>query len=323
MLRAAVIGCGAIGRRHVEAIRSADDVELVAACDTDLDRAAACCERAYSTVEDLLAGEQLDVVTVATPDHLHFEPVTAALRAGRHVFCEKPLAMTLDEAREIARIADANGRSLAVDYNRRYGFGYAKAKRIVDNHAIGRVSHAFVRVTDAIPWFVSGRGSTALLSSLLTHHIDLLRWFCGEVRSVHCRLGPIPNGMEHHWDAVLTFAFEGGAVGTLIGGWRDRSSRTIELMEIGGTGGYVQIEDVQNEVRHFRLDADRFETFRPDYFKGDDTRFYDSLTAHLHDFLKRVPVNLPPLVSAADGVRGLEIVDAAIESHNSGHSIEV
>jgi predicted dehydrogenase len=121
----------------------------------------------------------------------------------------------------------------------------------------------------------------------------------------------------------MTFTFEGGAVGTLIGGWRDRQSRTIELMEIGGTGGYVQVEDVQNEVRHFKLDADRFETFRPNYFAGDDTRFYDSLTAHVHDFLKRVQANVPPLVIAADGVRGLEIAAAAIESHDSGELVAV
>lgn len=320
--RCALIGCGAIGRRHAAAIAASPDGELVGACDVDLSRARALSASAFDDVAALLAETRPDTVFVATPDHLHVEPVLAALASGCDVFCEKPLAMTLDEAQAMADAAAGAKRALAVDYNRRYGFGYATAHALASEGRIGDVTHAVLRVTDGVPPFVKGRGPYAFLFSMLTHHIDLMRWFCGEIVSVHARCSR-PDDEGKFLDAALSFGFASGAVGAIVGGWREGQSRTIEAMEVGGTDGAVWVEDVQKRVRLHGLAADTVQEWQPDAFWGGSSVFYDSLDAHVRDFLARVRRGDAPLVTAADGVRGLQIVAAAVESHESGCAVDV
>ena len=324
-IRVAVIGCGYIGKRHAAAARASEQAELIAACDIDIARAQALApgdSHAYQDFETLLRQEKPDAVTVATPDHLHVEPTIQALERGCHVFCEKPLAMTLEEARRMTEAAARCERFLAVDYNRRFGFGYARAHDLLTAGRIGAVTHAALRVTDGIPAFVKGRGPYAFLFSMLTHHIDLLRWFCGEVTSVHARCAR-PDGEGKFLDMALSFEFAGGAIGSLIGGWREGQTRTIEWMEVGGTLGAVEVEDVQKRARLHGLSPDTIEEYRPNYFFGEQTEFYHSLDAHLLSFLARIHRGEAPLVPGTEGVRGLEIVQAAIESHRSGCAVAV
>jgi myo-inositol 2-dehydrogenase/D-chiro-inositol 1-dehydrogenase len=324
-LNCAVIGCGFIGNLHARAVAASPHAILTTCYDTDHQRAqsvaAAFGGSAAPTLSQAL--ENVQAAFIATPDHLHVEPTLAALAAGCDVFCEKPLAMSLADCRTMTAAADAAGRRLAVDYNRRFGFGYRKAFQLLEEGRIGPVQHGLLRVTDNVPGFVRGRGEYALLTSLLTHHIDLLRWLCGEIESVHARFSH-PNAEENQYrDMVLSFGHRGGAVTTLLGGWRQGSSRTIEWAEIGGTQGVVQVDDVQRSCTLHGLQADTMEIWRPNYFWGENTAFYDSLHAHVLAFLEAVAVGGRTPISAAEGVRGLEVCEAAVQSHLSGNSVDV
>jgi predicted dehydrogenase len=325
-LRVAVIGCGPIGVRHARAVFTSREAMLVAACDPIRERALTVCAgtaaRAYADLEALLAAETLDAVTVATPDALHVEPVLKALEAGCHVFCEKPLALSLAEARTMAQAAAQRNRQLAVDYNRRFGFGYAKGHALLTAGEIGTVTNGVLRVSDGVPPSAVGNGPYAMLYLLLTHHIDLLRWFCGEIVSVQALCAnAAPEG--YFREVALTFAFAGGAVGTLAGGWRPGQSRTIESAEFGGTGGILFVDDVQKSVRRCGLDLDALAEFRPSPFGAAGTAFYDSLTAHLHGFLACLRAGEAVPVSGEEGVRGLEIVEAAILAHETRTRVSV
>ena len=133
-LRVAVIGCGAIGSLHAQAVIESPHSRLTAACDIQPERAenvaAPVRANVYDNVEELLSAELPDVVTVATPEHLHLAPVIKSIEAGCHVFCEKPMASTLADAQQMADVAVQHNRHLAIDYNRRFGFGYVKAKEL-------------------------------------------------------------------------------------------------------------------------------------------------------------------------------------------------
>lgn len=122
---------------------------------------------------------------------------------------------------------------------------------------------------------------------------------------------------------VLSFQFADGVLGTLLGGWRAGQTRTIEWMEVGGTHGAMQVEDVQKRVRVHGLGPDTAEEFQPNYFRGQDTAFYDSLDAHLLAFLAAIHRGDLPPVPGREGVRGLEIVEAAVESHRTGRAVAV
>ncbi|MEM7126227.1 MAG: Gfo/Idh/MocA family oxidoreductase [Chloroflexota bacterium] len=322
-LRTAVIGCGQIGTKHVAAIRGSEHATLVAACDVDMDRARKTVEgsggTAYTSVDDMIATESLDVITVATPDHLHVEPVIKALAAGCHVFCEKPMATSLEEAKEMVAASTQYDRHLAIDYNRRFGFGYQKAHQLISDGRIGALRYAMIRVTDGFPLSAKVSKPYTILTALLSHHIDLLRFLCGEIVSVHALFGPqIERGRVH--DLTLSFEFEDGAVGSIISGWREAPQRTWELTEIGGMKGMISIEDVMLGVKLWST-PDQAETFRPSYWTENIT-FYDSLRIHVHSFLERIATGQTPLVSGQDGLRGLEIIQAAIESGKRNSQIK-
>lgn len=326
-LRVAVVGCGAIGALHAQAVVQSRHAQLTATCDVEPERAkiAAVSTGAsvYDDFEKLLSAERLDVVTVATPENLHMAPVVKSIEAGCHVFCEKPMASTLTDAKRMVDAAARHNRHLAIDYNRRFGFGYLKAKELCTEGAIGDIRYVVIRVTEPLTGSKNDLKAHSIIKNVLIHHIDLMRFFCGEIRKVHASFSP-RDGADLAHDVAFSFRFEGDALGTLIGGWQEvpHWTRTSEWTEIGGTKGTVLIEDVMKAVKFWSIDPDHIEYFRPNFFNGQ-TVFYDSLTNHIHCFLERMAEGKIPLVTGQDGLRGLEIVHAAIQSNQTGQVVEV
>jgi predicted dehydrogenase len=324
-LRLAVIGCGRIGTLHAQAVARSPDAQLVAVCDTHLPRAQAlaepCAIQAYTEPREMFQHEALDAVTVATPDDRHAEVAIAALEAGCHVFCEKPLAASLPEARRMVETAAHHGVQLAVNYNRRYGFGYRKARELVDGGAIGPPAHLLFHVTDRSPSPDLARNPTVILTTLLTHHLDLARYYCGEVRSIHAEFSEPASDAVLRCDVALSLQFAGGAVGAIVAGYRDGQTRTAERMDLAGRTGALTVEDVTRRVTLYREDPDRVEVFRNDHFVHGDA-FYDTLGEHLLDFLACLRARRVPPVSGFDGLRGLELAAAALRSHELGRPVE-
>ncbi|MBV7332104.1 Gfo/Idh/MocA family oxidoreductase [Chloroflexi bacterium TSY] len=320
--RTAVIGCGAIGTRHVAAIRQSEHATLVAVCDVDVERARRLTSgtdiHAYASLDDLFATESLDAVTVATSDDQHVEPVIQAVEAGCHVFCEKLMATSLDDAKKMVEAATKHERHLAIDYNRRFGFGYQKAHELIKAGRIGDIRYGMIRVTDGFPLSAKVAKPYTILTALLSHHIDLLRFLCGEIVSVHSFFAPQQEpGVVH--DLTLSFQFDNGAVGSIVSGWRQAPQRTWELTEVGGRKGIISVEDVMLGVKLW-TNPDESKTFRPSYWTENIT-FYDSLVSHIHSFLAQIAAGEAPLVTGQDGLRGLEIIDAAIESERTRSAV--
>jgi predicted dehydrogenase len=324
-LRLGVIGCGRIGQLHARAITGSTRGTLVAVCDVLPERAAAAAAafgaRPYPALRELLAHEAIDAVTIATPDHLHLAPVLEAIAADCHVFCEKPLATSLADAERMVEAAAVRGVQLAVDYNRRFGFAYRQAKALVDAGRIGAVSRAVIRVTDRTPPPDVAREPHVILTTLLTHHLDLIRFVCGEVASVHARFAPDRrDGLVR--DVVLSLRCAEGAIGAIVAGYRDGLGRTSERMELFGSEGELVIEDVTRRVLLMTREPDRIESFRPNPFEEGDA-FHDTLRAHLCAFIEQVAGGLPPPVRGVDGLCGMRLAAAALEAHRRSCAIEV
>ena len=245
-LRVGVIGCGPIGTLHAEAVCRSPLATLAGVCDLDRERAECLAQRlgrdvvAYGRSSDLLRAGAVDVVTIATPDHLHVDVALEAIDAGCHVFCEKPLATTAAEARSLVDAAARRGVKLGVDYNRRFGFGYRmpeRCSRTGSSETSGRCSSTFSTGRPAPRW---PRFPEVILTTLLTHHLDLARWFGGEVASISARFGPAdPAASGLRRDVVISLEFAGGAVGAIVAGYRDGLTRTSERAEIVGSLGSV------------------------------------------------------------------------------------
>ena len=324
-LRIAVVGCGPIGLLHARAIAGSPRAALVALCDRDAERLARAVDlhpaAGYSDVERMLAAERIDALTIATPDHSHVEPALAAIAAGCDVFCEKPLADNVLDARRVVRAASERGVRLGVDYNRRFGFGYRTARRLLDDGAIGQLQSCLVRVSDRTPPPEVACNRHVIFTPLLTHHLDLLRWFGGEVRQVYAIAGDAPpQAIARHVSLSLVFA--SGATGTLVADYRDEQTRTAERMELGGTLGTLLVDDVTRRAILTRADPDHRETFEPNPFARAEA-FYDSIVDHVQVFIERAATGEQPPVTGHDALASLLIAAAAVESLETAQAVEV
>ena len=216
-LRVAVVGCGPVGSLHAAAVQTSPVARLVSVCDILYDRAAELAQRLgpdvtpRARIEEILERDDVDVIVVATPDHLHVDPALAAIDRGCHVFCEKPMATTADDARLLVEAAEARGVALGVNHNRRFGFGYRTARRLVDEGRLGGLNCVVIHVVDRTPGPEVARSPEVILTTLLTHHLDLARWFAGEVSRISARFGPPdPAAAQLRRSVVLEPRIRGG-----------------------------------------------------------------------------------------------------------------
>ncbi len=216
-LRVGIIGGGWIARVHVPAIAAAPGLELVAACDTVPERAdaiaAACGGAAYARFEEMLEGERLDALWVCTPPLRHRAPVEAALAAGMHVYLEKPIARTLEDADAIVAAAEAADAICAVGYQYHASELLDDARALLEGQQVGLlISRNFGPVAGR-PWFMDRAQGGGQILERASHHIDLQQALAGRIAAVEAAAGTVdlsrtdrPSGIE---DAVtLTFHFD-------------------------------------------------------------------------------------------------------------------
>jgi UDP-N-acetylglucosamine 3-dehydrogenase len=222
-LRVGIIGLGAFGESHIRAYREIPYVELAAVASRRPEHAREIAARYgipawYGSYEQLIADEAIDAVSITTAEHEHREPAVAALKAGKHVLVEKPLATTLEDARAIVDAARTSTGILMPGHILRFDATYAAAREATVTGRLGRVVAIAARRNrpqDHIP--IYGRVHPALVTAI--HDIDILRWIAGaEVRRVHAidRIAKRDNGAHGLW-GLLEFA--NGIVGTIETSW--------------------------------------------------------------------------------------------------------
>ena len=224
-LRAAVVGTGFIGPVHVEGLRRAG-VEVAAIIGSTPERSQAAAERlgvrsTHATLTDVLGDSSIDAVHLTTPNRFHFEQATAVLKSGKHVLCEKPLAMTAQESAELVRLAAGTGRAAGVAYNVRFYPLCHEAAERVRNGSVGNVLHVtgscvqdWLLFDTDFNWRVLADEGGALraVADIGTHWLDLVQFItgrtivsvCADLQTVHFRRQRPQGGVE-------TFAGKGNA----------------------------------------------------------------------------------------------------------------
>ena len=228
-LRVAVVGAG-IGRAHIEEgyAKLPELFEVAALCDIDparLETVGTACRvpRRTASFADVLAMPDIDIVDICTPPSLHLEQCLAALAAGKHVVCEKPLVGSLADADRLIEAArTARGRLMPI-FQYRFGNGLQKARHIIRQGLAGKpylatIETAWTRDAAyyAVPW--RGRFATELGGALLSHAIhahDLLCYLMGPVASVFARTATRVNPIEVEDTAAASLELESGALATL------------------------------------------------------------------------------------------------------------
>jgi predicted dehydrogenase len=227
-LRIVVVGCG-IGRLHVESWKKlGNQAEVVGICDTNGTKASEVAaefklSHSFTSLNQVLQRDDIDVVDLCTPPYLHFEQIKAVLQAGKHVICEKPLVSSLAEVDALAVIEKASGKRLMPIFQYRFGHGLQKLKHLID---LGLAGDAFVATCEtawrrraeyyAVPW--RGKWKTELGGCVLGHAIhihDIVSYVLGPAKSVFARTSTRVNPIEVEDCAAAMLEMENGALVTL------------------------------------------------------------------------------------------------------------
>jgi predicted dehydrogenase len=221
--RLAVVGCGTLGQRHAANAHAHPDAEVVFTFDTDRGKAQALAERVGATaagsLEQILASD-VDAVVTAVPYTLHHALATRAMRAGKHVFVEKPMTMDPGEAQEMVAVQQETGKVLLVGHILRFYPANVLIKKILDSGELGRPFNFRYRAehhTDITkrPWMASREVGGVIVGGAI-HHTDLLSWWGGPVAAVRAygrTVMPMYRETGMHDHAVILYEFESGAVG--------------------------------------------------------------------------------------------------------------
>ncbi|MEQ9005822.1 MAG: Gfo/Idh/MocA family oxidoreductase [Pseudomonadales bacterium] len=349
-LRVGLIGCGHIGRFHARNIKDVQshglaDIDYHAVCDLDLDRAEQFariggCAIATTEAEDVIA--QCDAVYVCTETAEHPALVTAAAAAGRHVFCEKPLAGTLAEAEAMTAAVQAAGVTHQVGLVLHFSPVY---RVLADEMAqgAGPVLTAHLRDDQSFPigshygstWrsSVARAGGGALLEHSI-HDVDLLRRLFGEITSVRCHTRNVAGHAGIEDVALVTFEHAGGHCSTLTSVWHDigsrQSSRHLEVFCRGARletqqdyFGSLAIErgDDAQVTRSSDEVLARFMALEGLHPRDEDLRLLSGLGDRR--FLQAAAAGVPATPGFEQALVAHRIVDACYRSAAEGRDVSV
>ncbi len=277
ILRWGLIGCGDISRKRVApALRDLAECELVAVNRARAELARQFAEefgakRWYSDWRELIADDEIDAVYIATPVYLHAEQTVAAAEAGKHVLCEKPMAMNTSECDRMIAACEANGVKLCIAYYRHFYPVIHRAKEIIASGEIGQPVIAQINAFERFNpqpgedrhWFVtreqSGGGP---MMDFGCHRIEVLMNIFGPIRSTTSVVGSVLFDREVEDTAIATFAFEVGLRATLT--VTHAAFESQDTLDIFGSEGSIHIPALnRGQMRIRTAEGEREETHPP------------------------------------------------------------
>ena len=226
-VRIALVGCGRIAATHVDAIRDVEGLELAAVCDVIEERARGTGERNdvpwFTSLGTMLDQASCDAVAICTPSGLHPGHGIAAAHAGRHVICEKPMAITLQGADDLVHACDDAGVHLFVVKQNRLNPSVQLVKRALDRGRFGRIylANTTVRWTrpqeyyDQAPWRGTWEFDGGAFMNQASHYVDLIQWLVGPVESVIAKTATLARRIETEDTGVAVLKFRSGALGVI------------------------------------------------------------------------------------------------------------
>ncbi|MBC7327686.1 Gfo/Idh/MocA family oxidoreductase [bacterium] len=222
MLKVGIIGAGTMGKMHIQAWADTGRVEIAGVYDVNRSYAEMLASRYSAPALDfpqLL--QKADIIDVCTPTPTHHQYVIEAARAGKHIFCEKPLARTLEQGEEMLREVEKAGVKFMVGQVLRWFPEYRKAKQLIEEGAIGRPISARTIRGGAFPrgiadWYADYEKSGGVILDLIIHDFDFLRWCFGEVERVFAHSLTYRN-LKHFDYTLVTLRFRSGVIGHIEG----------------------------------------------------------------------------------------------------------
>lgn len=333
-LKFAILGCGRISYKHVEAlINNYEEAELTAVCDLVEEKAL---ERkkqyeekiqnanvnVYTNYAEMLENESIDVVTIATESGYHAKHALDCLYKDKHVLIEKPMALSVEDADEIIKVGRERNKKICVSHQNRFNPPIQKLRRAIEEGRFGRIINGTARILwtrddnyyKQAPWRGTKELDGGTLMNQCIHNIDLLQWMIGsEVERIHAERDTFLRDIEMEDFGAILIRFKNGAIGIVEGSACVYPKNLEETLSIFGETGTVVIGGLAvNEIKTWRFADER------DYDHEDASTEIDNVYGKGHtplykDFIDAINNDREPLINGEEGKKAMEIILMAYE----------
>jgi len=338
-----VVGSGGIARRRTipEGIVPAANAQLVGVYDSNLKANAEVAHafgvRAFDSLEQLLAAE-IDAVYIATPVFVHCEQVAQCIRAGKHVLCEKPLAMAVQEGQEVVAFAQMCKVQFGVGLMMRFHSQHQEALKVIQSGKLGKVVYGRAQLSCWYPPMAGAwrqdpsQGGGGSLVDMGVHCIDLLEMFFGPVASVCCHIGSLVHNYASEDSAVATLVFENGALGTVDTFFCIPDESSQNVLELYGSEGSILAKGTIGQGSHGemvfypRLQADGYDAQQSrDKARGIELKPppLNPYRAEIEEFSQAILEGRESVLGGDRGPWSQRILEACYESAKTSKSVRV
>jgi predicted dehydrogenase len=347
-IKIGIIGIGSISVQHIESYLSNSKVELYAFCDINEERLKLMSEKynikhTFTDMHEMLRLEEIDAVSVCTWNSAHAACTIAALNAGKHVLCEKPMSVSEEDAKAMKEAADQNGKLLMIGFVRRYGNDCNIVKEFIQSDYFGEIYYAKAtylrRKGNPGGWFGDkSRSGGGPLIDLGVHVIDLVRFLLGNPKPISVygatfrKLADRKNikGKQSYTSsstsdniicdvedlATAMIRFDNGAVLSIEASFSLNIKKDEGKIELFGTKGGAKLDpelELYSEINDYLADTT---------LDAETSLSFDGLFANeINHFVSCITEGVPCLSPAQDGIEIMAILDAIYKSAETGHEV--
>ena len=343
MIKIGILGCGKIAQvRHIPEYAANPDCQLVGFYNPTKSRAEDMAAKygglAYDTAEELLANPEIDAVSVCAANYAHAALSIQALKAGKHVLCEKPMATTLADCEAMVECAKKNGKFLMIGHNQRLAKAHMEAKRLIDAGLIGDIitfrtsfGHGGPETWAIKPgkdtWFFDkSKAAMGVMADLGVHKTDLIQYLTGQrVVRTTARLVTLDKRGEDGEligvddNAVCIYEMSGGAFGTMTASWTYYGAEDNSTV-LYGTKGIMRIYDDPAHSIVVKLADGQEQVYDVEQIQTNDNQTKSGVIDLWVDCLKN---NRAPEISGESALYAMRAVFASIESSQTGKTVEI
>lgn len=339
MVNFAVIGCGKIGNRHISILKEIDGIKVTGVADIVFERAKetafSCGARAFSDYKELLKMPEINIVNVCTPTGLHAQMSIDALNAGKHVLCEKPMCLKVEDADKMIDSAKKSGKKLFIVKQNRFNLPIKILKEAIDKKMFGKIYSITSNVIwnrrpeyyKEEPW----RGTLELdggaLATQASHFVDMMQWIGGKVKSVFAKTDKFLHDIETEDTGAIILKFESGALGVMHYTTCAYNKNIEGSLSVLGTKGSAKIGgEYLNKIEYWNVEG---YPMPEKHVEGAPPNEYGNYrgSSSKHDFVFREVIKKiigdenANFIDGIEGRKTVEIIEAVHLSAKSGKEV--
>ena len=327
-VRIGILGAGRIGKAHAAAIASTSGATLVAVAEPFAEAANAMAEHygcEIRTIDEIAAASDIDGVIICTPTDTHADLIEQFCRAGKAVFCEKPVDLSIERVQHCLQVVEETNGTLMVGFNRRFDPDFNGVKEAIDAGAIGKVEMVNITSRDpGAPPIEYIKRSGGIFRDMTIHDFDVARWLLGdEVTEVHAMGSVLVDaeiGKAGDYDSVNVLMKTASGRQAVITNTRRATYGYDQRIEVLGSEGMAQAENHhENTVQIATADGYKRRPLMNFFME----RYMPAYQAEIRAFVAAVEQGVTPPTTGEDGLMALVLAEAALRSVAEGRTIKV